>query len=241
MSKKNKSDECFDNCKYDGKPIKFYDKEDHYEIFFIGYFDHDNESNSLLSDLIVDLKEADKNKEIHIFINSYGGYVCTLTTILSMLSRFKHRVTICTGVGMSCGLMLWAFGHERYCASYTDLMLHDMSSFFYGKGMEMKRTAEAMLEIQKDLYTKCHIHDIFTPEEIKLAETTEVFVSGASCIERGVAYDISAYESRTIPSKKEVYEIDGSLFELKDNKYIKLNRSSNTYTYDKLVHYKKTK
>ena len=62
MSKDKKDDKPIDNSKYDHKPIKFFDKDDHYELYFVGEFEHDNDNNSVLADLLVDLKEANKDK-----------------------------------------------------------------------------------------------------------------------------------------------------------------------------------
>ena len=241
MSKDKKDDKPIDNSKYDHKPIKFFDKDDHYELYFVGEFEHDNDNNSVLADLLVDLKEANKDKELHIFINSYGGYVCTLTMLLTMVLRFKHRITVCTGVAMSCGLNLWACGHERYCTEFSDFLHHDMSELTWGKGVELKHTADELIELNRQVDKACGIDQIFTPEELKLAETSEVRLTGLTMITRGVAKSISEYDNRTIPSKKEVYEVDDKLYELKDNKYYKLTRSTTSITYNQLVHSKKSK
>ena len=167
--------------------------------------------------------------------------MCTLTMLLTMVLRFKHRVTVCTGVAMSCGLNLWACGHERYCTEFSDFLHHDMSELTWGKGVELKHTADELIELNRQVDKACGVDQIFTLEELKLAETSEVRLTGLTMMTRGVAKSISEYDNRTIPSKKEVYEVDDKLYELKDNKYYKLTRSTLSITYNQLVHSKKSK
>tara|TARA_Y100001972_G_C7639693_1_gene321336 strand:+ start:950 stop:1555 length:606 start_codon:yes stop_codon:yes gene_type:complete len=82
-----------------------------------------------------------------IIIDSYGGQVYSL---MSMISNIKHSripvATIIEGKAMSCGAILFSFGHEgmRYIDPDATLMIHEVSSMAWDKIEEMKAsTAEA--------------------------------------------------------------------------------------------------
>lgn len=80
---------------------------------------------------------------VPIVIDSYGGsvYGC-----LDMVGHLKESTlpchTICTGKAMSAGAILFGMGQSRYMAEHATLMLHDASSFTFGKTEEIKSDAK---------------------------------------------------------------------------------------------------
>ena len=216
---KDKKDFSSNPDKYNDKPVRFYDKGDHYALYFTDDFELQNKDCTILTDIMIDLQEANKDKELHIFINSYGGYSMTLSMLLSSVMLFKYRVTICTGIAASCGILLWCTGHERYVSPYSELMLHEVSSLAYGKGSEITRYGYQMSKLSKKLYNTVNVRDIFTEEELKLSETSEVWFIGSDLISRNKAKDISEYSKRVIPSKKEVFVVGDTLYEESNGKY----------------------
>ncbi len=82
-----------------------------------------------------------------VIIDSYGGQVYSL---MSMISNIKHSripvATIIEGKAMSCGAILFSFGHEnmRYIDPDATVMIHEVSAMAWDKIEEMKAsTAEA--------------------------------------------------------------------------------------------------
>ena len=77
---------------------------------------------------------------VPIVIDSYGGQVYSL---MSMISNIKAAglpiATIIEGKAMSCGAILFSFGHDgmRYMDKDATLMIHDVSSMSYGKNEEI--------------------------------------------------------------------------------------------------------
>jgi ATP-dependent Clp protease protease subunit len=79
---------------------------------------------------------------IPILIDSYGGAVYSLMSMVDTIRTSPVPVsTICLGKGMSCGAVLFTCGAEgrRYMAPHATLMIHDVSSFSFGKVKEMKQ------------------------------------------------------------------------------------------------------
>ena len=83
-------------------------------------------------------------KVIPVVIDSYGGEVYTLLELISLFQSSPVPVaTICNGKAMSCGAMLFMFGHEnlRFMSEHATIMIHEVSSFNFGKVEEIKSDA----------------------------------------------------------------------------------------------------
>lgn len=105
---------------------------------------------------------------IPIVIDSYGGEVYGCLDMVNQLKKATLPVhTIVTGKAMSAGAILFGMGQERYMAENATLMLHDVSSFSFGKTEEIKADAketERLNELIFKLIAKnCgHKDDYFT-------------------------------------------------------------------------------
>lgn len=95
-------------------------------------------------------------KVIPIVIDSYGGQVYSL---MSMVSAIKHSelpvATIIEGKAMSCGAILFSFGEDgmRFMDPHATVMIHDVSSWEYGKVEEIKASAEETDRLNQKVYT----------------------------------------------------------------------------------------
>src|SRR5271154_2601253 len=70
-------------------------------------------------------------KIIPIVIDSYGGHVYSLMSMIGMIKQSPVPVaTIVTGKAMSCGAILFSFGQEglRFMDPSATLLIHDVSS-----------------------------------------------------------------------------------------------------------------
>jgi ATP-dependent Clp protease, protease subunit len=92
---------------------------------------------------------------IPIIIDSYGGYVYAL---MSMISAIKHATlpvaTIVQGKAMSCGAILTTFGEDgkRFSDPDATMMIHDVSSFAGGKNEELKMSAKQTDKLNTQVY-----------------------------------------------------------------------------------------
>ncbi len=65
---------------------------------------------------------------ITIYIDSHGGDVESLTTMVEVLESVPNPLhTVCVGKAMSAGAILLAFGDVRYCGEYSTVMVHEFS------------------------------------------------------------------------------------------------------------------
>lgn len=60
---------------YFNQPVIFRECDDHYELIYTGEFEDVGRASIAVTKLIQDLKDGDKDTELHIFINSVGGSV----------------------------------------------------------------------------------------------------------------------------------------------------------------------
>ena len=84
-------------------------------------------------------------KVIPVIIDSYGGQVYSLMTMISAIKHSEIPVaTIVEGKAMSCGAVLLTFGEEgmRFADPDATVMIHDVSSGGYGKVEELKASSE---------------------------------------------------------------------------------------------------
>ena len=201
--------------KYDGKPIKFIDKKIFYELIFTSTFEYADEDKPLYNDLLVDLKDADKSKELHIWINSLGGSIATLTLLQSLIEQFEYIVTIGTGEIDSAGFMLWCLGDERYVYKNTTCMYHSLSSGNFGKAQQLKEYGDYTIILQQTLQDIIISKDILTQEEIEKGRLTQIWILGKTLIERNKAIDFSQYKFRESMQKIQGFKMD-NLFYVKD-------------------------
>ena len=216
--------------KYKDKFVRFLDKGDHYELVFTDTFDvpisDSPGANTVITDVVLDMKEANKDKELHIFVGSYGGAAHALNMIIQQIVQFKHRVGINLGYACSCGFMLLSYCEELYTTPYATFLYHEISTIMWSKIAEIKSELGFMDKWWKLLLEGSNCKRLLTKEELKLGETSEVWLTGQDLIDRGVAADYSYYMNRTAiqPDASsfyvigdEVYRKEGKTFK----KYIK--------------------
>jgi ATP-dependent Clp protease protease subunit len=92
---------------------------------------------------------------IPILIDSYGGQVYALMSMLDMIKSSPVPVaTVCMGKAMSCGAVLLTAGSEgmRYIAPHATVMIHEVSSGAHGKQREIEVDAKETERLNKILF-----------------------------------------------------------------------------------------
>lgn len=200
------------DTKYDGKPIKFIDKKTHYQLIFTSDFTFPDQQTPIYNDLLIDLKDADKSKEIHVWINSQGGSVTTLMLLSQLIEQFEYIVTLGTGQIDSAGFQFWAMGDERYLSPKTFCMYHAMTSGMIGKAKQVKDYGDFIERYQQIFMNNVITKNILTPQEIEKGKLTQVWLLGKDLIERGVAIDYSQYKNRQSMTKIQGFKMDQSFY-----------------------------
>lgn len=95
-------------------------------------------------------------KVIPVEIDSYGGQVYSLMSMIGAIKSSRLPVaTVVQGKAMSCGAILASFGSEglRFMDKDATLMIHDVSSYAFGKIEELKADAREAERLNDKVYT----------------------------------------------------------------------------------------
>ena len=95
-------------------------------------------------------------KVIPIIIDSYGGQVYSLMSMISAINSAELPVaTIVEGKAMSCGAVLLTFGEQgmRFADPDATVMIHDVSSGGWGKIEELKADVAEAERLDEKIFT----------------------------------------------------------------------------------------
>tara|TARA_Y100001937_G_scaffold112129_1_gene159437 strand:- start:134 stop:736 length:603 start_codon:yes stop_codon:yes gene_type:complete len=142
---------------------------------------------------LVSLAHNTGQKVIPVIIDSYGGQVYSLMTMISAIKSAKLPVaTIVTGKAMSCGAILSSFGSEglRFIDPDATIMIHDVSSRAFGKVEELKADASEADRLNKKVFAmmarNCGKPDDFFLKKIHDKGHADWFLNADEAIEIGI-------------------------------------------------------
>jgi len=139
----------------------------------------------------------DPNLPITVYIDSYGGYLDSLNSMLETMEQVPNPiVTVCMGKAMSCGAALLAAGEHRYCGRQSRIMVHQGSSGTGGPieslqndvneskrinkqlmAMLAKRCGKSIAEFKKEMKDRLHKDD---------DEARDMFLDAKNALEIGI-------------------------------------------------------
>jgi ATP-dependent Clp protease protease subunit len=133
-------------------------------------------------------------KVIPVVIDSYGGQVYSLMTMISAIKHAELPVaTIVEGKAMSCGAILFSFGEQglRFMDPDATVMIHDVSSMEYGKVEEIKASAEETERLNQKVYTmmarNCGKKDDYFLKIVHRKSHADWFLDAPTCKKHGLA------------------------------------------------------
>ncbi|WP_242204012.1 ClpP family protease [Aestuariivivens insulae] len=138
MSKKSKVQDVIDS--------KFIEER---KVFLWGQVDDDSAKHVIDRLLYLDAIET---KDIHLYINSPGGYVTSGFAIYDCIRSLKSDVsTICTGLAASMGSILLSVGTKgkRFIQPHARVMIHQPSGGARGQASDIEITAQEILKTKE--------------------------------------------------------------------------------------------
>jgi len=105
-----------------------------------------------------DMSEAENSEQdiIPIVIDSYGGAVYSLLAMVDCIKASKKKIaTVSISKSMSCGSVLLSCGHEgfRFASPKSTILIHDVSSWEFGKVQEIKAGAAEVERLNDEIYS----------------------------------------------------------------------------------------
>ena len=133
-------------------------------------------------------------KVIPVIIDSYGGQVYSLMTMISAIKNSEIPVaTIVEGKAMSCGAVLSTFGApgHRYMDPDATIMIHDVSSMDFGKVEELKAGAQEADRLNTLIYTmmaqNCGKKDDYFLKIVDKKKHADWFIDATEAKKHGLA------------------------------------------------------
>jgi len=128
-------------------------------IVFIGTGIDDAVASVVVSQLLF-LQYEDKNRDIHLYINSPGGSVTAGLGIYDAMQFVQCPVaTYCLGQAASMGAVLLAAGAKgkRFSLPHSRIMIHQPWGGAQGTASDMERQVNEILRLKESLYEiLCH-------------------------------------------------------------------------------------
>ena len=132
-------------------------------------------------------------KVIPVVIDSYGGQVYSLMTMISAIKHAELPVaTIVEGKAMSCGAVLLTFGEEgmRFADPDATVMIHDVSSGGYGKIEELKADVKEAERLDDKIFTmmarNCGKKDDYFKKKVFTKKHADWFMDSTEAKKHGI-------------------------------------------------------
>lgn len=157
-------------------------------IVFLGEGVDEHTGNIVVAQLLF-LENEDPKKDIHLYINSPGGYVSAGLAIYDTMQYVKCDVsTICIGQAASMGALLLAGGApgKRFSLPNSRIMIHQPLGGIQGQATEVEIHAREILKL-RDRLNDIMVRHTGQPKE-KIAADTErdYYLSATDAMKYGI-------------------------------------------------------
>jgi ATP-dependent Clp protease protease subunit len=161
-------------------------------IIFIGTPIDDYIANLVIAQMLF-LQMENKSQDIHMYINSPGGYVNSGLAIYDTM-QFVHCdvATYCIGQASSMAALLLAGGtkSKRYALPNSRIMIHQPSGGAQGTASDIKITAEEILKLKKVMTRLISKHTGQKPEQVEKDSDRDHFMSADEAKKYGVVDEV---------------------------------------------------
>lgn len=112
--------------------------------------DFNEDSAGEFRDQLLKACEGDPKKPVIVYIDSYGGSVDALSTMIETMDEVANPIiTVAVGKAMSCGAVLLSHGDIRFCGKHARVMIHEVSSGTGGDVHDMMADATETKRLNK--------------------------------------------------------------------------------------------
>lgn len=170
-------------------------------IIFIGTDITDHVANVVVAQLLF-LKMEDPKKDVHIYINSMGGYITAGLAIYDTMQWLGCTInTYCIGQASSMGALLLTAGTKgkRFALPNSRIMIHQPSGGVGGTTADIELQAKEILHLKKRLHEIIAEHTGQTVERIAADSERDFFMSPFQAKEYG---PLGLIDEVVIPRKK---------------------------------------
>lgn len=167
-------------------------------IIFISSAITDVVCNLVIAQLLF-LEQEDPDKDIDIYINSWGGNTSDGLAIYDCMQLVKPEVsTVCMGMAGSAAAILLAGGAKgkRFSLPFSRMMIHQPKGGARGQATDIEIQAKEILHTRGVLNEILAKHTGKTVDQILKDTTRDFYMSAAEALEYGMIDKIITKESR---------------------------------------------
>jgi ATP-dependent protease ClpP protease subunit len=132
-----------------------------------------------------------KSPPINIFINSEGGEVhAALSVFDTIKANPVHVNTIITGNASSAATIISMAGHTRKITENAYMLIHNISSTFWGKMHEFEDEMKNMAKLTKNLKEIYKSHSSITKKQLDDLLKKDLLMDSTTCLRLGFVDEI---------------------------------------------------
>ena len=161
-------------------------------IIFIGTEITDQVANVVVAQLLF-LRMEDPKKDVHVYINSLGGYItCGLAIYDSLLWMGCDVNTYCIGQASSMGALLLTAGTKgkRFALPNSRIMIHQPYGGVGGTSADIALQAKEILSLKKRLHEVMAFHTGQSVEKIAVDSERDYYMSAQEAKEYGLIDEV---------------------------------------------------
>ncbi len=183
-------------------------------IIFIGTEITDNVANVVIAQMLF-LKMEDPKKDIHVYINSLGGYITSGLAIYDTMLYLGCDInTYCIGQAASMGALLLTAGTKgkRFALPNSRIMIHQPYGGVGGTSADVQLQAKEILELKRtlnEIMSECTGQPV---EKISADSERDFYMSPKAAKEYGMI------DTVVMPKKKPIQDSATERAETKDKK-----------------------
>jgi ATP-dependent Clp protease, protease subunit len=153
----------------------------------------DDAMASVIVSQLLYLQSEDPNKDITMYINSGGGSVTAMWSIIDTMNLIKPDVsTICIGIAASAASLTLANGAKgkRFILPNAEVMIHQPSGGAQGMASDIEITAKHILRIKDNGHKFMAEKTGQTIEKLTKDMDRDTFLSAQEAVEYGIVDQI---------------------------------------------------
>jgi len=171
-------------------------------IIFLGTDVNEHVASLIIAQLLF-LAAEDQEKDIHLYINSPGGYVSAGLAIYDTMQYIQPDVsTICMGQASSMGALLMAAGAKgkRFALPHSRIMIHQPAGGAQGQATDIEIQAREILTLRERLNQILAKHTGQSVSQIEKDTDRNFFMSAEEAVKYGIVDEVL---TRKLERKKE--------------------------------------
>ncbi|HET6429762.1 MAG TPA: ATP-dependent Clp protease proteolytic subunit [Phycisphaerae bacterium] len=153
---------------------------------------------------LLELQAKNRDRDIHLYINSPGGIVDDTLAIYDTIQFLECNVaTYCVGQAASGGAIILAAGTKgkRYALPHSKIMIHQPWGGVTGQAADIQIQAEEILKTKRILNQILSDHTGRSVEQIEEETERDRYLTPAEAKEYGIVDEILAGAAQTAQNK----------------------------------------